>query len=159
MKFDSMIASDHTYALFFDIDGTLVSFKTHEIPLSTIQALTEAKANGSRVYIATGRPPLIITNLKAIEHLIDGYVTTNGALCYVGDELVGYQPIAQQAVMTCVEDAKAKGYSLIVIGRKDVAEENLQESDEGDDVEDEQPVKTSFWDVFVRKLKVLVEEE
>ena len=35
MKFDSMIASDHTYALFFDIDGTLVSFKTHEIPLST----------------------------------------------------------------------------------------------------------------------------
>ena len=116
-----MIASDHTYALFFDIDGTLVSFKTHEIPLSTIQALTEAKANGSRVYIATGRPPLIITNLKAIEHLIDGYVTTNGALCYVGDELVGYQPIAQQDVMTCVEDAKAKGYSLIVIGRKDVA--------------------------------------
>ena len=121
MKFDSMIASDHIYALFFDIDGTLVSFKTHEIPLSTIQALTEAKANGSRVYIATGRPPLIITNLKAIEHLIDGYVTTNGALCYVGDELVGYQPIAQQDVMTCVEDAKAKGYSLIVIGRKDVA--------------------------------------
>ena len=52
-----------TYALFFDIDGTLVSFKTHEIPQSTIQALTQAKANGSRVYIATGRPPLIITNL------------------------------------------------------------------------------------------------
>ena len=42
---------------------------------------------------------------------------------------------------------------------EDMAEENLQESDEGDDVEDEQPVKTSFWDVFVRKLKVLVEEE
>ena len=60
------------YALFFDIDGTLVSFKTHEIPASTIFALTQAKANGSRVYIATGRPPLIITNLGAIEHLIDG---------------------------------------------------------------------------------------
>ena len=76
------------YALFFDIDGTLVSFKTHEIPPSTIQALVQAKANGSRVYIATGRPPLIITNLGAIEHLIDGYITTNGALCYVGDELI-----------------------------------------------------------------------
>lgn len=116
-----MIDSTNTYALFFDIDGTLVSFNTHEIPPSTISALTQAKANGSRVYIATGRPPLIITNLKAIEHLIDGYVTTNGALCYVGDELICCQPIPMQDVLTCVEDSQAMGYSLIVVGRKDVA--------------------------------------
>lgn len=118
---DQMIDSKNTYALFFDIDGTLVSFNTHEIPPSTIFALTQAKTNGSRVYIATGRPPLIITNLKAIEHLIDGYVTTNGALCYVGDELVCCQAIPKKDVLTCVEDAKAKGYSLIVVGRQDVA--------------------------------------
>lgn len=109
------------YALFFDIDGTLVSFKTHEIPASTIFALTHAKANGSRVYIATGRPPIILTNLGAIEHLIDGYITTNGALCFVGDNLVCCQPIPMQDVMTCVLDAQEKGYSLIVVGRKDVA--------------------------------------
>ena len=110
-----------SYALFFDIDGTLVSFKTHEIPASTIQALTQAKKNGSRVYIATGRPPIIITNLDSITHLIDGYITTNGALCYVGDKLVCCQPIPKEDVMTCVEDAKEKGYSLIVVGRRDVA--------------------------------------
>jgi Cof subfamily protein (haloacid dehalogenase superfamily) len=110
-----------SYALFFDIDGTLVSFKTHEIPDSTIQALTQAKKNGSRVYIATGRPPVIITNLGSIAHLIDGYITTNGALCYVGDEFVGCQPIPKEDVLTCVEDAQEKGYSLIVVGRKDVA--------------------------------------
>ena len=109
------------YALFFDIDGTLVSFQTHEIPASTILALTQAKANGSRVYIATGRPPLIINNLGAIEHLIDGYITTNGALCYVGDEMVTCQPIPKDDVMTCVEDCQEKGNSLIVVGRKDVA--------------------------------------
>ena len=96
------------YALFFDIDGTLVSFKTHEIPPSTIFALTQAKANGSRVYIATGRPPVIITNLGAIEHLIDGYITTNGALCFVGDELVCCQPIPMEDVMTCVDDCLEK---------------------------------------------------
>ena len=45
------------------------------------------------MYIATGRPPLIINNLGAIEHLIDGYITTNGALCYVGDEMVTCQPV------------------------------------------------------------------
>ena len=109
------------YALFFDIDGTLVSFRTHEIPPSTIQALTQAKANGSRVYIATGRPPVIINNLGAIESLIDGYITTNGALCFVGDELVCCQPIPKDDVMTCIEDCEEKGNSIIVVGRKDVA--------------------------------------
>ena len=87
------------YALFFDIDGTLVSFETHQIPPSTILALTQAKANGHKVFIATGRPPIIITNLGAIEHLIDGYVTTNGALCFIGE----------------------KNYGLIVVGERDVA--------------------------------------
>lgn len=111
----------NSFALFFDIDGTLVSFRTHGIPESTIRALTMAKEKGARVFIATGRPPVIITNLGAIEHLIDGYITTNGALCYVGDEIVCCQPIPKQDVMTCVEDAREKGYSLIVVGRKDVA--------------------------------------
>ena len=109
------------YALFFDIDGTLVSFKTHEIPASTIFALTQAKANGHKVFISTGRPPLIITNLGAIEHLIDGYVTINGALCFVGNEIVRCKAIPKEAVMTVVEDAQEKNYGLIVVGEKDVA--------------------------------------
>ena len=109
------------YALFFDIDGTLVSFKTHEIPASTIFALTQAKANGHKVFIATGRPPLIITNLKAIEHLIDGYVTINGALCFVGNEVVRCKNIPHDAASLVVNDAQEKSYGVIVVGEKDVA--------------------------------------
>jgi Cof subfamily protein (haloacid dehalogenase superfamily) len=109
------------YALFFDIDGTLVSFKTHEIPASTILALTQAKANGHRVFIATGRPPIIITNLGDIEHLIDGYVTTNGALCIVGSETVACHAIPADAVRHIADDAIARSYGLIVIGERDVA--------------------------------------
>ena len=109
------------YALFFDIDGTLVSFNTHQIPASAVRALTDAKTSGAQVYIATGRPPMIITNLGAIEHLIDGYITINGALCFIGDELVCYHPIPQRDVITCVRDAQDKGYGLIVIGRDQVA--------------------------------------
>ena len=108
-------------ALFFDIDGTLVSFKTHEIPPSTIFALTQAKANGHKVFISTGRPPLIITNLGAIEHLIDGYVTINGALCFVGDKMVRCKDIPKEAALTVVQDAQEKNYGLIVVGEKDVA--------------------------------------
>ncbi len=109
------------YALFFDIDGTLVSFKTHEIPASAILALTQAKANGHQVFIATGRPPIIITNLGAIEHLIDGYVTTNGALCYIGDDIVSCQAIPKDDARRIVDDAKEKGYGLIVVGERDIA--------------------------------------
>ena len=109
------------YALFFDIDGTLVSFKTHQIPDSTIQALTLAKQAGHRIFIATGRPPLIITNLGAIEHLIDGYVTINGALCFIGDKVLKCKEIANQTARFVVNDALEKSYGLIMVGEKDVA--------------------------------------
>ena len=109
------------YALFFDIDGTLVSFNTHQIPPSTIFALTQAKANGHLVFIATGRPPLIITNLGAIQHLIDGYVTTNGALCLVDDQVVRCKNIDPEEVRLVVGDAQEKNYGLIVIGETDAA--------------------------------------
>ena len=110
-----------SYALFFDIDGTLVSFESHQIPPSTILALTQAKANGHKLFIATGRPPIIITNLGAIEHLIDGYVTTNGALCFVGDEVVSCKHIPADEARLVVEDSIEKNYGVIVIGEKDVA--------------------------------------
>jgi Cof subfamily protein (haloacid dehalogenase superfamily) len=109
------------YALFFDIDGTLVSFNTHQIPPSTILALTQAKANGHKVYIATGRPPLIITNLGAIEHLIDGWITINGALCFVGDKIISCKEIPHEAAQLVVDDAQEKNYGVIVVGERDVA--------------------------------------
>ena len=54
-------------ALFFDIDGTLVSFNTHEIPSSTLVAIAEAKAKGIKIFTATGRPKAIINNLTALQ--------------------------------------------------------------------------------------------
>ena len=108
----STVAEPH--ALFFDIDGTLVSFATHQIPPSTVFALTQAKACGHRVYIATGRPVNIITNLGAIEHLIDGYITTNGAYCFVGSDVVCCNAIDQADVQTVLADAAACDYSCIV---------------------------------------------
>ena len=93
-------------ALFFDIDGTLVSFKTHKIPQSTVDALEQAKKNGVEVYISTGRPQLIINNLGQIEHLIDGYITTNGARCFVGDKVVSQHAILPEDVKKIIEAAE-----------------------------------------------------
>lgn len=105
-------------ALFFDIDGTLVSFRTHLIPQSTVDALQEAKRNGVAIYISTGRPLMLITNLGQIEHLIDGYITTNGARCFVGDHTVCLRPISRKDVDEVVADADRCDYPVIVVGER-----------------------------------------
>lgn len=51
-------------ALFFDIDGTILSEITHEIPESALVALRKAQENGHKTFINTGRticsiPPVI----------------------------------------------------------------------------------------------------
>lgn len=97
-------------ALFFDIDGTLVSFNTHEIPSSTIEAITAAKAKGIKIFIATGRPKAIINNLTPLQNLnlIDGYITMNGGYCFVGDEVIYKKSIPAEDVRTlaCFSDEK-----------------------------------------------------
>ena len=82
-------------ALFFDIDGTLVSFKTHQIPVSTIEALEAAKAKGIQIFISTGRPRVIINNLAALQErkLIDGYITRYIVLLARFHHNLFYQPI------------------------------------------------------------------
>lgn len=51
-------------ALFFDIDGTILSEITHKIPESALEALHKAQENGHKTFINTGRticsvPPMI----------------------------------------------------------------------------------------------------
>ena len=43
-------------AVFFDIDGTLVNYKTHVICDSTLTALRSLRAQGVKLFVATGRP-------------------------------------------------------------------------------------------------------
>lgn len=114
-------------SLFFDIDGTLVSFKTHEIPQSTVEALTMAKENGVGVYISTGRPIPIITNLGAIEHLIDGYVTTNGALCFIGNKTICCNAIPPEDVAALITRADADDFACIVVGERDISVYNYKD--------------------------------
>lgn len=76
-------------AVFFDIDGTLVSFKTHEVPRSTVEALEILREKGVKVFIATGRHRVSIDNLGDLK--FDGYVTLNGGYCFAGEDKVIYR--------------------------------------------------------------------
>lgn len=114
-------------ALFFDIDGTLVSFKTHAIPQSAVDALTEAHRRGIRIFISTGRPIAIITNLGQIAPLIDGYITTNGAYSFVGADVVACHAMDATDVQAIIADADRAGYSLIVVGQRRVVVYNRKD--------------------------------
>jgi len=108
-------------ALFFDIDGTLVSFNTHRIPQSTVESLEQAKRNGVEIYISTGRPKMIINNLGQIEHLIDGYITANGACCFVEDTLVSKHAILPSDVKKIIDAANRDHYPAVVVGEHRIA--------------------------------------
>ncbi|WP_296879171.1 Cof-type HAD-IIB family hydrolase [Thomasclavelia sp.] len=73
-------------AIFFDIDGTLVSFKSHQIPRSTIEALKKLKENGIKIFVATGRGKDGLHVLDEIE--FDGYITLNGQYCYNNKQII-----------------------------------------------------------------------
>ena len=70
-------------ALFFDVDGTLVSFRTHHVPDSAREALREAHERGVKLYIATGRAAKDLGELEGIPY--DGVVALNGSHCVTGD--------------------------------------------------------------------------
>lgn len=109
-------------ALFLDIDGTLVSFETHKIPQSTIDAIAAAKAKGLHIFIATGRPGTIINNLSALQApgLVDGYITMNGAYCFVGKQVIYKSPIPAADVETMGRLSDESGFPCIFVGEHDV---------------------------------------
>ena len=43
-------------AVFFDIDGTLVSFRDHIMSEESVRTLDALKRKGIKVFIASGRP-------------------------------------------------------------------------------------------------------
>ena len=111
-------------ALFFDIDGTLVSFDTHQIPLSTVDALRKAHEKGVKIIISTGRPLSFITNLGAIDGLIDGYITANGAYNFIGSHDVSCHCIAPEQVRRIIALSREKNVPCVIVGKRSATDIN-----------------------------------
>ena len=108
-------------ALFFDIDGTLVSFNTHKVAQSTIDGLNIAKERGIKIFISTGRPLSFINNLEDIEHLVDGYITTNGSYNFMGKSVISMHSIPKEEVLTLVDYLNKHEYPAILVGTDNTA--------------------------------------
>lgn len=88
-------------AVFFDIDGTLVSFKTHRIPQSTLDAVHAIRQKGIKVFVATGRPRPFINNIAGLEY--DGIMSVNGASIVLADgTVVTHKPVEKADIQRMI---------------------------------------------------------
>ena len=68
-------------AVFFDVDGTLVSHAENEVPASTRRSINKLKERNIKCVVATGRHMLELAELPVRDIEFDGYITLNGQLC------------------------------------------------------------------------------
>lgn len=86
-------------AVFFDIDGTLLSHHTNTVPASALDAIRQLRKQGILVFLATGRhrPQLeSLPQLRGLEY--DGAVTLNGGYCYDSHGLIFHNPICREDI-------------------------------------------------------------
>lgn len=106
-------------AAFFDIDGTLLSFKTHKLAASTKQALIELRRSGVKCVIASGRPeyqlpPCIRYGFEGFGRF-DAYVTSTGSCCYDAEGTYFETPIPDSDVKTIVGQVDDGLYDVLVL--------------------------------------------
>ncbi len=98
---------------FFDVDGTLFSFREKGEPESTKRAVRALAANGITVVLATGRAPYMLDSLDLDP--FSAFITFNGALCYTNDEVLYSHPHERRDVEIAVRQTKAGLYPCLFI--------------------------------------------
>lgn len=97
-------------AIFFDVDGTLLSFKTHQVSKGTIRAFEELRKRGILTFLATGRPKAL---LPKIPLSFDGYVLMNGGYCFVGDKVLVRHPVDRGDLEVWLRHCRDNGMSTM----------------------------------------------
>lgn len=67
-------------AIFFDMDGTLLSHSLGDVPASARRCLSLLRQKGILCFMATGRHLLELNNFPLADLEFDGYITVNGQL-------------------------------------------------------------------------------
>ena len=112
-------------AAFFDIDGTLLSFKTHRMPDSTVRALAALRERGVRTIVSSGRPRYQLP--ACIATGFDAYITLNGQLCFDDAGVFRSNPISDADVHAIVRQVQRGLYDVLVLQRERAFANKLSE--------------------------------
>lgn len=106
-------------ALFFDIDGTILSEITKEIPRSTLEALQRAKEMGHALFINTGRTSCSVpAELRRLP--FDGFLCGCGIYLEYGGEVVFERHFPKVRRDEVVKKAESCFIDVICEGAEDV---------------------------------------
>jgi Cof subfamily protein (haloacid dehalogenase superfamily) len=103
-------------AVFFDIDGTLLSHKTNSVPDSAVRALDALREKGILTFIATGRHLPEMRKLHALDGLhFDGAVSLNGQYCCNDAGVIYHCPIDSRDIATLLDYLRENPYPCILV--------------------------------------------
>ena len=103
-------------AIFFDIDGTLVSHTKRDIPEGVLTALDELRAKGILLFIASGRHISEFPALPLHDYPFDGYVTETGQICYNGAfETIYEQPFTDEDTESLVRMFNEREIPIVLL--------------------------------------------
>ncbi len=102
-------------AIFFDIDGTLLSHRTKEVPASTKLALHLLKEKGIYTFIASGRHISEMKDLPLDDLEFEGFITLNGQYCYNHDGLIYDLPIDPVDISNILEEIDKEPFPCIFV--------------------------------------------
>lgn len=102
-------------AIFFDIDGTLLSHSSRSVPDSTKKALKELKEKGIYTFIATGRHISEMEDLPIQDLEFEGFITLNGQYCYNDKEVIYDLPIDQNDINNILKQIEKKPFPCIFV--------------------------------------------
>ena len=69
-------------AIFFDVDGTIISYENGKIPQSTRDVIEQLRNQGILCVLATGRSLMELEDLDIKDMEFDAYIMLNGQLCF-----------------------------------------------------------------------------
>lgn len=105
-------------AIFFDIDGTLISFYTHKVPESTKKSLNKLREKGVKLFIATGRSPMWLNMIKEmLEFEFDGYIMVNGQYIIADGKTIHKDPIPVEYIEKVIPYLNEKNISCEFVER------------------------------------------
>lgn len=115
-----------TKAIFFDIDGTIQTHtSTPTIPDSTRVAFNELRANGVKLFIATGRPKNSLEEfLNLVDFDFDGWVTMNGQYCFIGDTVIRSATISREELKKAVSFFDENNIGCVIAELDDIYKTN-----------------------------------
>ena len=112
--------NDQIKAIFFDVDGTLLSHKQNDVPESTRYALHQLRLRGVKTVVATGRHMIEFSKLPVSDIPFDGYLTLNGNLILDENRKVyAGTPINREEMEILAGIFNAKKIPFVLIGENE----------------------------------------